>query len=82
YRPAAGQWHILNSSNGTYFAWQFGNATDLPTPGDYDGDGRADFAIFRPSDGNWWIRRSSSTATTVQTFGLNGDRPGPNAFVY
>ena len=29
----------------------FGVSADVPSPGDYDGDGKTDFAIFRPSSG-------------------------------
>jgi len=28
-------------------------------PGDYDGDGRADLAVFRPASGEWFLRLSS-----------------------
>jgi hypothetical protein len=45
-------------------------------PGDYDGDGKTDFAIFRPTTGLWAVR-SSSTGTTLITvvFGMGGDVP-------
>ncbi|HEV7643916.1 MAG TPA: FG-GAP-like repeat-containing protein [Pyrinomonadaceae bacterium] len=40
---------------------------------DFDGDGRADISIFRPSDGNWYLARSSA-GFTVTHWGQNGDR--------
>ena len=40
--------------------------------GDYNGDGRTDLAVFRPSTGVWWVRNVFS----VQ-WGQNGDQPVP-----
>ncbi len=56
----------------------FGFGTDLPVPADYDGDGKADIAVFR--NGVWYIQRSGSGLTGV-TFGETTDRPAPNAFI-
>jgi len=40
--------YILNSSNGTFRADQFGSDADDPDiVGDYDGDGKGDLAVFR-----------------------------------
>jgi len=33
----------------------FGQHEDIPVPGDYDGDGLADIATWRPSDGHWRV---------------------------
>jgi uncharacterized delta-60 repeat protein len=44
-----------------------------PPQFDFDGDGRADIGIFRPSDGNWYVARSTS-GFTVTHWGQNGDR--------
>jgi hypothetical protein len=58
----------------------FGTNGDIPAPGDYDGDGKFDTAVFRPSTANWFVQRSTA-GILIMSFGTNGDRPIPNAFV-
>jgi hypothetical protein len=41
---------------------------DVPIPGDYDGVGKADLAVYRPSTAQWFILHVSG-ATTVLSFG-------------
>lgn len=40
---------------------------------DFDGDGKTDFAVFRPGDGNWQIEHSSSGTPSTINFGLGAD---------
>jgi hypothetical protein len=47
----------------------------VPTPGDFDGDGKGDFAVFRPSDGLWYISQSSSGTVQYVRWGVDGDVP-------
>lgn len=51
-----------------------GIAEDLPTPNDFDGDSKADIAIYRPSAGTWWLNRSTAGLATAP-FGTNEDKP-------
>jgi Ricin-type beta-trefoil lectin domain-like/FG-GAP-like repeat len=48
-------------------------------PGDYDGDGRVDAAVFRPSNSTWYVATTSSGAFSLP-FGLTGDVPVASDF--
>ena len=57
FRPSTATWFILRSTDGGVTIQQFGNSTDLPVPNDYDGDSKADIAIYRRNGANgaeWW----------------------------
>jgi hypothetical protein len=46
----------------------------------FDGDGKTDISIYRPSAGEWWINRSSTAQTVAAQFGSTSDKIVPADF--
>lgn len=87
WRKSNGVWYIVRP-DGTMQAAQWGVDYDIPVPGDYDGDGLADFAVFRPDNPatpedecangcSWYILRSTDNVWQTPVFGLKNDKPAP-----
>jgi subtilisin-like proprotein convertase family protein len=78
-------WFVIPSSTGVVsgapYAVFGASATDFPTQGDFDGDGKTDVGIWRPSAtaglSAFWYNGSTSGVAAVQ-FGANGDYPTGN----
>ncbi|HEX9928475.1 MAG TPA: CHRD domain-containing protein [Pyrinomonadaceae bacterium] len=53
---------------------QWGNVAlnDMPAAGDYDGDGRTDIAVYRVSNGIWYILQSSNNQPRYENWGQPG----------
>jgi len=54
WRPSNGNWYVLDSQQQTV-TYQWGQSNDIPSPGDFDGDGKTDFCVFRPGDQTWYV---------------------------
>jgi hypothetical protein len=80
FRPADGNWYILNSSNNAFSGQLFGQSGDKLVPGDFDGDGKHDLGVWRPANGAWYILQSSNGAFRAEVFGQNGDIPAIGDF--
>jgi len=84
WRPSNGTWYIKYSSGGNKTI-QYGATGDVPGThlssiirrdkhtANFDGDRKADIALFRPSTGTWYVIDSSTGKSMSQAYGANGD---------
>ena len=76
FRPSTGQ-YFLKLSGGGFRVFSWGTAGDVPVSGDYDGDGRTDVAVWRPSNGVWYAVGSFLGYMVFSPWGEMGDLPAP-----
>jgi hypothetical protein len=66
YRPSA-------QTGVDFITIPWGTGGDKPMRGDFDGDGKLDAAVFRPSDNLWYILYSSDGTVHYESWGLACD---------
>ncbi len=76
FDPDQGRWHLIESDGSTN-SFYFGNPSDTPFMGDWDGDGIDTPGLYRVSDGFVYLRNSNTQGTADVTFffGNPGDVP-------
>ncbi|MCB0344830.1 MAG: hypothetical protein KDD66_06925 [Bdellovibrionales bacterium] len=78
-----GNWYIRKSSDEQLLMVQWGIAGDIPVPGQYTDNLYPDIAIWRPSNGFWWIRPTDDQQAFAQEnpigvqWGFPTDTPVP-----
>ena len=91
FRPSSNLWAVNTKEDSLWSLGDggrcyFGLSEEvIPVPGDYDGDGRADVAYFRPSQAEWVVRnvindvfvQSGNSSNGHRYFGAGGDVPVP-----
>ncbi|MBK7792424.1 MAG: PQQ-dependent sugar dehydrogenase [Betaproteobacteria bacterium] len=78
--PDGALYYLQRGNGGQVWRVALGSYAMIQGRNDFDGDGRTDFAIWRPVDGNWYVIRSATGQVTVQQWGLPGDVPAPGDY--
>ena len=76
FRPSTGVFYSCSPDAADSFtAVRWGTSTDVIAPGDYDGDGISDAAVWRPETGVWYIILSSDASVMFIKWGMTTIHP-------
>jgi YD repeat-containing protein len=81
WQPTTGTWQVRRATDNyqtlSTYQWGDGALGDMPVPGDYDGDGLIDIAVWRRPTGVWYVLRSSTgyNPSGAQIFQWGGGTP-------
>jgi hypothetical protein len=78
YHPADHHFDIKKSSDSSLLTVSLGSSGAFPVPGDYDGDGRSDTAIFNA--GSWSVHQSGDSQDATTSLGASGDIAVPGDY--
>jgi hypothetical protein len=82
---AADEWQIVLGAEdkGQSVLWGATAAPyfDVVVPGDYDGDGQPDLAVFRRANGRWYVKRNTDIDVIELQSGIGTDSTMPAAIV-
>ena len=67
--------YSINVDTQEFTATQWGIRSDAYVIDDYDGDGKDDITVFRPSMGNWYVLKSSDSTLLAVNWGISTDIP-------
>ena len=82
WRASTGTWYWLQSGDEHLYRsagqrqWGVEALGDRPVPGDWDGDGRSDLAVWRRSTGVWYLLMSTTGYSDYFTLQWGQDSTG------
>jgi large repetitive protein len=80
FNPTTGVWAIVGPTGVVTTVSPAFQPGDVPAPGDYLGTGSLQPAVYRPSDGKFYINNGG--AVTTVSLGLSGDIPVTSPLIY
>lgn len=79
YRDSDRSWHVrnVNGPGAADFGFPFGDPSDVPLVGDWNGDGTDTIGVYRPGSGQWFLRNSNTPGSADLTliYGILHEKP-------